>query len=152
MTLKSHPNFEEKLTFSLKNDMRNLVNFNASWSKSENLHLDGSLLLKVCNVWAKKLQSSVVKNDLWFQKWHKEFREFSHKSLKLMLDKSSVCNVLVEGMQFLDKSSLPNFNFLDFPLLVWSFQCLSKFLMWFWKPGVSFRISFAPFCNILAKT
>ena len=40
--------------------------------KSENLHFDGLLLWKVCNVWAKKIQRScVVKNDLWFQKWHK---------------------------------------------------------------------------------
>ena len=42
-------NFEEKLTFYLKNDMRNLVN-----SAVENLHLDGLLLWKVCNVWANK--------------------------------------------------------------------------------------------------
>ena len=56
-----------------------------------------------------------------------------------MLDKSSVY-VLVEGMYFLDKSSLSNFNFLDYPLLVQNV-----------KPGVSFCINFEPFCNILAK-
>ena len=50
MTLKSDLNFEEKLTFCLKNDMRNLVNFNASSGKSENLHFDEILLSKVCNV------------------------------------------------------------------------------------------------------
>ena len=38
MALKKDPNFEEKLTFYLKNDMRNLVNFNLSSGKSENLH------------------------------------------------------------------------------------------------------------------
>ena len=38
MTLKSDPNFEEKLTFCLKNDMNNLVNFNSGSEKSENLH------------------------------------------------------------------------------------------------------------------
>ena len=38
MTLKKDPHFEEKLTFCLKNDMRNLVNFNPSSGKSENLH------------------------------------------------------------------------------------------------------------------
>ena len=38
MTLKEDPNFEEKLTFYLKNDIRNLVNFNRSSGKSENLH------------------------------------------------------------------------------------------------------------------
>ena len=44
MTLKKDPNFEEKLTFSLKNDMRNLVNYSPSSGKSENLHFDGLLL------------------------------------------------------------------------------------------------------------
>ena len=50
MTLKSDPDFEEKLTFYLKNDMRNLMNFNSGCGKSENLHLDGIFLSKVCNV------------------------------------------------------------------------------------------------------
>ena len=44
MTLKKDPNFKEKLTFCLKNDMRNLVNFNTNSRKSENLHFDGLLL------------------------------------------------------------------------------------------------------------
>ena len=50
MTLKSDPNFEEKLTFCLKNDIRNLMNFNSRSGKSENLYLDGIFLWKVCNV------------------------------------------------------------------------------------------------------
>ena len=33
MTLKKDPNFEEKLTFYLKNDMRSLVNFKMSSGK-----------------------------------------------------------------------------------------------------------------------
>ena len=44
MTLKSDPNFEEKRTFCLKKDMKNLVNFNMGIGKSENLHFDGLLL------------------------------------------------------------------------------------------------------------
>ena len=44
MTLKRDPNFEEKLTFSMKNDRRNLVNFNPSSRKSVNLDYDGLLL------------------------------------------------------------------------------------------------------------
>ena len=44
MTLKKDSNFEEKVTFCLKNDMRNLVNFKPSSGKSENLHFDGLLL------------------------------------------------------------------------------------------------------------
>ena len=40
MKLKSDAKFEEKLTLGSKNDMRNLVNFNASRGKSGNLHFD----------------------------------------------------------------------------------------------------------------
>ena len=40
MTLKSDAKFEEKLTLGSKNDMRNLVNFNASTGKSVNFHFD----------------------------------------------------------------------------------------------------------------
>ena len=50
MTLKSDPNFEEKLTFCLKNGIRNLVNFNASSGESDNLHFDGQLLPKLRNI------------------------------------------------------------------------------------------------------
>ena len=38
------PKFEEKLTLGSKNDMKNLVNFIASSSKSGNLHFDVLLL------------------------------------------------------------------------------------------------------------
>ena len=55
MTLKSDVKFEEKLTLSSKNDMRNLVNFNASSGKSENLHFDVVLLFSIAyKVLAKK--------------------------------------------------------------------------------------------------
>ena len=40
MTLKSDAKFEKKLTLGFKNDMRNLVNFNASSGKSGNLLFD----------------------------------------------------------------------------------------------------------------
>ena len=43
MTLKKDPNFEEKLTFCLKNNMKKLVNLNRSSGKSENSHFDGQL-------------------------------------------------------------------------------------------------------------
>ena len=46
MTLKGDAKFEEKLTLSSKNDMMNLVNFNAHSGKSENLHFIVLLLLK----------------------------------------------------------------------------------------------------------
>ena len=44
MTLESDAKFEEKLTLGFKNDMRNLVNFNASRRKPENFHFDRLLL------------------------------------------------------------------------------------------------------------
>ena len=50
MTLNSDPKLKEKLTFCLKNDMRNLIIFNWSSEKSENSHFDGIFLSKACNV------------------------------------------------------------------------------------------------------
>ena len=47
MTVKSDAKFEEKLTLGSKNGMRNLVNFNASSGKSENLHFHVLRLSKV---------------------------------------------------------------------------------------------------------
>ena len=47
MTLKSDAKFGGKLTLSSKNEMTNLVNFNASSKKSECLHFDVPLLWKV---------------------------------------------------------------------------------------------------------
>ena len=60
MTLKSDAKFEEKLTLGSKNDMRNLVNFNASCHKSENLHFDGLVLSKAYKVLDEKVQKSYV--------------------------------------------------------------------------------------------
>ena len=50
MTLKSDAKFEEKLSVDSKNDIRNLVNFNVSSGKSENLHLGVLHLLKVYHI------------------------------------------------------------------------------------------------------
>ena len=52
---EKNPNFEEKLTFVI----RNLVNFNTSSGKSENMLFDRLLLQKVCNVSAKKYREVV---------------------------------------------------------------------------------------------
>ena len=54
MTLKSDAKFEEKSTLGSKNDMRNLVNFNANSGKSENLPFDGLFLSIQYKVLAKK--------------------------------------------------------------------------------------------------
>ena len=60
MKLKSDAKFEEKLTLGSKNDMRNLVNFNASSGKSENLHFDVLLLSIAYKVSAKKVQKNYL--------------------------------------------------------------------------------------------
>ena len=56
MTLMSDGKLEEKLALGFKNDMTNLVNFNMSSSKHENLHFNVLLLLITCKVSAKKVQ------------------------------------------------------------------------------------------------
>ena len=50
MTLESDARFEEKLTYGLENDMRNLANFHQSTRESQNWDFDGILLSKVENV------------------------------------------------------------------------------------------------------
>ena len=57
MTLKYDAILKKKLTGSFKNDMRNLVNFHASSSKSENLHFDGLALFKAFKVLDEKVHS-----------------------------------------------------------------------------------------------
>ena len=54
MTFKSDAMFEEKMTLGSKNNLRNLVNFNASSSKSKNFHFNVVILPKVYYVLAKK--------------------------------------------------------------------------------------------------
>ena len=49
MTVTSDAKFEETLTLGSKKDMQNLVNFNASSGKSENLYFDMVFLQKLCN-------------------------------------------------------------------------------------------------------
>ena len=51
---------KKKLTLDSKNDMRNLVNFNLSSGKSENLHFDVLLLSIAYKVSAKKVQKNYL--------------------------------------------------------------------------------------------
>ena len=60
MTLKGDAKFEEKLTPGSKNDKKNLVNFNTSSDKSENLHFDLLLLSIEYKVSAKKVQKNYL--------------------------------------------------------------------------------------------
>ena len=62
MILKSDAKFEEKLTLGSKNDMRNLVNFNASSGKSEDLHFDVLYLSIASKVSAKKYRR-IISHD-----------------------------------------------------------------------------------------
>ena len=55
MTLKGDAKFKGKLTCGLKNDIRNLVNFQASSGKSENLGFDGLALPKTYKVLDEKV-------------------------------------------------------------------------------------------------
>ena len=71
MTFKSDLNFEKKLTFCLKNYMRNLVNFNTSSGNSQNLHFDGGYF-------CRKYIMFELRNteELCREKW---VSKFSHK-------------------------------------------------------------------------
>ena len=60
MTLKNNAKFEKKLTLGSKNDMKNLVNFNVSSSKSENFHFDVLLLSIAYKISAKKVQKNYL--------------------------------------------------------------------------------------------
>ena len=71
-----------KTNFLLKNNMRNLMNFNSNSEKPENLNFDVIFLSKVCNVWAKIIQTNcVVKSDLWYKKGIRNLVNF-HASWK----------------------------------------------------------------------
>ena len=77
MTLKSDAKFEEKLTLGSKNDIRNLVHFNASTGKSENVHSDVLLLSIAYETSAKKsteeLSVMTLKSDPNFERKKTDF-------------------------------------------------------------------------------
>ena len=60
MALESDAKFEEKLALVFQNYMTNLVNFNASSGKSENLHFDVLFLSMAYQVSVKKVQKSYL--------------------------------------------------------------------------------------------
>ena len=60
MTLEGDAKLKAKLSYGLKNDIRNLFNFLASSRKSENLYFDGLLLSKAYNVLDEKVQKIYV--------------------------------------------------------------------------------------------
>ena len=60
MALESNAKCEEKLALGFKIDMTNLVNFNASSGKSENLHFDVLLLSVGYKDSAKKVEKNYL--------------------------------------------------------------------------------------------
>ena len=58
MTLKVDPKLKGKLTFRLKNDLKNLVNFHSRTRKSGNLHFDGLFLSKAYRDLDEKVKKS----------------------------------------------------------------------------------------------
>ena len=62
MTVNSDAKFEEKLTFGLGNDMRNLANFHQRTRKSQNWDFDGILLSKV-EKYELKIYGDVICHD-----------------------------------------------------------------------------------------
>ena len=94
MTLKSHAKFEEKMTCSLENGMRNLANFHQNTWKYQNWYFHGILLFKIENAWSATYRG-VISNDtedwwkIWrgtdlpVQNWHKEIDEFWLENLKV---------------------------------------------------------------------
>ena len=60
MALESDAKFEEKLALGFQNYMTNLVNFNASSGKSENLHFNVLLLSMAYQISVKKVQKSYL--------------------------------------------------------------------------------------------
>ena len=57
---QSDAKLEEKPALGSKNDMRNLVNFNASSDKSDNFYFDVLIFLKVYYFESKKVQRIYV--------------------------------------------------------------------------------------------
>ena len=78
---------KKRLTFASKNDMRNLVNFNASSCKSENLHFDVLLSSVAFKVQIRNYRRMISRyteegSKLWrkthllFEKGHNGYNEF----------------------------------------------------------------------------
>ena len=63
MTLKSNAKVEEKLTLGSKNCMRNLVNFDVSSGKSENMHFDVVLLLSIAYKVSAEKYRRIISHD-----------------------------------------------------------------------------------------
>ena len=112
MTLKSDVKFEEKLNLGFKNDMRNLVNFNASSGKSENLRFDVLLLSNILSLSQKTPEELCVitlNNDAKFEEeltctLKNNMRNFANPILNPILESLKICTLT--GSFWLSKGRL----------------------------------------------
>ena len=126
MALKSYAKFEKKLTYGLRNDMRNFTNFHQNTWKCQKWACDGILLSKVENTWAK-IHRGVMSNgtDEWWKFW---------KWIDLLFQNRGIWWSLTQALE-----SLKNLNF-DGGILftkvcnVWAEKVLRSYLSWHWKP------------------
>ena len=124
MTLKGDAKFKGKLTCNLKNDLKNLVEFNVSSRESGNLYFDGLLLSKAYKDLDEKVQNSCVS---W--QWSVKFEE------KIALSSKNDLRNLVNFNASSGKSE--NFHFdvlhLSIEYKVSAKKTQKNYLSWHWK-------------------
>ena len=99
MALKSDAKFKEKLTCGFKYELRNLVKFQPTTQKPENLTSMGSFCPKYVRFGQKRIErlSFIILNSdvkLCFQKWHEKLGEHSLWSTK----KSEMYVMYIDGL------------------------------------------------------
>ena len=116
MPLKFDAKFKGKLTLGSKNELRNLVYFNASNDISGNLHFDVILLSKAYKVLGKYRRVISLYTEEWSKLWKKKltfclkngmgnlvnYNASSGNSKTLHFDRlflSKVCNVLAKKIK-----------------------------------------------------
>ena len=80
ITLKSDPKFGEKLSLGSRNDLRNLVSFNASIGKSEIFYFDVLLLSIAYKAPAKKVQNNYLS---WYWRVIQTLKKNRHFAWKM---------------------------------------------------------------------
>ena len=125
MTLKIDAKFEEKLICCFKND-KNLVNFEASTRKSQNLHFHWFLLCKVFNVWPEKVQRSYLS-------WHwRVIQNLERNRLVVWKLTRGIWQILTWALE-----SLKNFPFngllLSKVYIVRAKKVKRSYLSWHWR-------------------
>ena len=125
MTLKIDAKFEEKLICCFKND-KNLVNFDPSTRKSQNLHFHWFLLCKVFNIWPEKVQMSYLS-------WHwRVIQNLERNRLVVSKLTLEIWRILTWALE-----SLRNFHFNGLLLckvyIVPAKKVNRSYLSWLWR-------------------